>query len=138
GAPVVETISSLTLSALLGSRYGLNGILAGIIITQMAVIVVWKPYYLISRRMAGFGAAYTRLFISHLVAGTIAATAIGLTLSHTDAGIRLTEIASQSTAGFIVAAATTSTATALLLAAIMASCFKPFRQFAGRILRHRS
>ncbi|WP_289684758.1 sugar transporter [Paramuribaculum intestinale] len=136
GAPVAETVASLTLSTLLGSHYGLDGILTGIVITQTAVIVIWKPYYLISRRMPGFGATYVRLYLSHLAAGAITAAAVDTALTHTSAGLRLTEIASLSAAGFAMAAAVTTATTAIILAVIMTACFKPFRRFAARIKHH--
>lgn len=45
-APVVEAAVNLSLSILLGSKYGINGVLGGIIVSQIIVILLWKPYFL--------------------------------------------------------------------------------------------
>ncbi|MDE6644105.1 MAG: sugar transporter [Muribaculaceae bacterium] len=48
-APIAEAIINLTLSILLGYIWGLNGILLGIIISQIVIVILWKPYYLLSK-----------------------------------------------------------------------------------------
>ena len=48
-APISEAIINLTLSITLGYLLGLNGILSGIIISQIVVVILWKPYYLLSK-----------------------------------------------------------------------------------------
>ena len=65
-APIVESILNIGLSVLLGAYFGLNGILSGVIISQIIIIVLWKPYFLISRKMRGFGMVYLKIYLSHL------------------------------------------------------------------------
>ncbi|MDE7369640.1 MAG: sugar transporter [Muribaculaceae bacterium] len=48
-APISEAVINLTLSISLGYLMGLNGILTGIIISQIAIVILWKPYYLLSK-----------------------------------------------------------------------------------------
>lgn len=48
-APIVEAILNLGLSILLGSMWGITGILLGINISLFIVIHGWKPYFLYSR-----------------------------------------------------------------------------------------
>lgn len=45
-APVAEAILNIGLSVTLGYFWGLNGILAGISISLVCIIMIWKPYYL--------------------------------------------------------------------------------------------
>ena len=136
GAPVAETVASLTLSTLLGSHYGLDGILTKHSHhpdgrhSHLETILPHQPPH------ARIRATYVRLYLSHLAAGAITAAAVDTALTHTSAGLRLTEIASLSAAGFAMAAAVTTATTAIILAVIMTACFKPFRRFAARIKHH--
>ena len=45
-APVVEAILNIGLSILFGYYWGLTGILLGVLISQILVIICWKPYFL--------------------------------------------------------------------------------------------
>ena len=66
-APVIETLLNIGLSVLLGYFYGLNGIIGGVLISQFLVILFWKPFYLIMKRMNGFLGTYIRTFLVHAV-----------------------------------------------------------------------
>lgn len=45
-APLIETGLSIGLSILLGIYYGLNGIIIGMTLSQIIIILMWKPYFL--------------------------------------------------------------------------------------------
>lgn len=45
-APLVEAGLNIGLSILLGYFWGLNGIIIGIIISQITIVSIWKPYFL--------------------------------------------------------------------------------------------
>ena len=45
-APVIEVLLNLSLSILLGYYYGLAGILAGVLISLVVIVEIWKPYFL--------------------------------------------------------------------------------------------
>lgn len=45
-APLVEATLNIGLSILLGYYWGLNGIVVGILISQVVMISLWKPYFL--------------------------------------------------------------------------------------------
>ena len=45
-APLAEAAINLGSSVALGFFWGLPGVLAGILLSQLAIIVVWKPYFL--------------------------------------------------------------------------------------------
>ena len=45
-APIFEAGVNILLSIILGSIYGINGILAGALISQIAIGFIWKPIFL--------------------------------------------------------------------------------------------
>ena len=45
-APMTEAVINVSMSVLLGTYFGLNGIIAGILISQVVIISIWKPYFL--------------------------------------------------------------------------------------------
>lgn len=65
-APIVETILNIGLSIVLGYVWGLNGVLIGVMISQIVIIVIWKPYFLMTRKMKGFIPHFIKLNIVHL------------------------------------------------------------------------
>lgn len=69
-APIVEASLNIGLSILLGKFYGLNGIISGVIISQIIIILCWKPYYLFTRAIPGFLSKYCWIFFSHLFIAT--------------------------------------------------------------------
>lgn len=48
-APLTEAALNAGLSMLLGRFWGLNGVLLGTTFSMLAIVVVWKPYFLYSR-----------------------------------------------------------------------------------------
>lgn len=48
-APVTEAALNIGLSVLFGWKFGLNGIVFGVLVSLVLVIGIWKPYYLFSR-----------------------------------------------------------------------------------------
>lgn len=45
-APICESIMNLTVAILCGYYYGITGVLAGATVSQIAMVVIWKPYFL--------------------------------------------------------------------------------------------
>lgn len=66
-APIIEAILNIGLSIWGGYLYGLNGILTGAIISQIIIVVLWKPYYLFHKKMQGYGIKYIKLYLNHVV-----------------------------------------------------------------------
>ena len=66
-APVVESILNIGLSILLGYFYGLNGILWGVLISQIIVIKIWKPVFLFKYGFKGYFYKYIILQIKHII-----------------------------------------------------------------------
>lgn len=70
-SPIVESALNIGLSILLGHYWGINGILSGVLISLIFVIVIWKPYFLFSKRMNGHYYFYVKLYLIHLLIGLI-------------------------------------------------------------------
>lgn len=66
-SPVAEAIINLGTSFWLGSIWGLNGILTGILISLLATGLFWKPYYLFSRGLKYPTIAYYFQYAIHIV-----------------------------------------------------------------------
>lgn len=66
-AAIIEAVLNIGLSILLGYKHGLNGILAGGLISQILIVVMWKPYYLFSRCMPVSFTWYITLYGRHLL-----------------------------------------------------------------------
>lgn len=68
-APLAESLLNIGCSVALGYVWGLNGIIVGIIISQVCIICLWKPYFLFTqgfkdRAGAFFGPALLRLSVA--------------------------------------------------------------------------
>ena len=50
-APLVESVLNIGLSVTLGYLWGLNGIIVGILISQIIIVSIWKPYFLFKEGM---------------------------------------------------------------------------------------
>lgn len=59
-APVTETLINLGGSILFGYIWGFEGVLVGVILSQLIIICLWKPYFLYSR---GFKKNISQYFI---------------------------------------------------------------------------
>ena len=70
-APIVEAVLNLGISIGLGYFYGLHGILSGVIISQLLIVYMWKPYFLFSKGIKEPLWNYIVLFLKHLLAGAL-------------------------------------------------------------------
>ena len=65
-APIVETILNIGLSILLGYYFGLNGILAGVLISLLLVVLIWKPIFLFKIKLKKGLRQYCVSYVTHL------------------------------------------------------------------------
>lgn len=65
-APVAEALINIILSILLGYFFGITGILAGVLISLVLVIGIWKPVYLFSRGLKMSLLPYVKLYAKHV------------------------------------------------------------------------
>lgn len=66
-AAILEAAINIGLSILLGYFYELNGILAGVLISLIIIVVIWKPYYLFTRKMPQSVLWYVKLYAKHIL-----------------------------------------------------------------------
>lgn len=70
-APIVESALCLGLSILLGHFYDINGILIGLIISQLIIVKIWKPYFLFKCGLQEPMRMYCGLTFKHLAMGAV-------------------------------------------------------------------
>lgn len=70
-APIAEGAVNIGFSVLLGSRYGLEGVVAGVFLSLFLSMFVWKPYFLFSRKLKGYYGMYLWQYARHLAAAGI-------------------------------------------------------------------
>lgn len=66
-APLVEMILNIAFSILLGSLYGLEGVIGGIFISLFAVVCCWKPYFLFTKGIKADVRIYFRRLFTRLL-----------------------------------------------------------------------
>lgn len=70
-APIVEAALNIGLSILLGSIWGLNGVLSGVLISLVIMVVCWKPYFLFTSKFPGELKKYMWVYLKHVLAGAL-------------------------------------------------------------------
>jgi len=71
-SPLCEAVLNIGLSILFGAKWGLNGVLVGVLISLVLVIGVWKPFFLFTNKMKGFGRHFVSMYIVHIALGFVA------------------------------------------------------------------
>ena len=66
-APIVEAILNVGFSVLLGYYWGLHGILLGVIVSLVAIVFIWKPYFLFTEGIKAPCSIYYLMFFKHLL-----------------------------------------------------------------------
>ncbi len=66
-APLAEAVLNIGCSVLLGAFYGLHGILLGVLISQLAIIIIWKPIFLFRAGFCKNPLKYFAMYIKHLL-----------------------------------------------------------------------
>lgn len=67
-APIVEAAINIGLSVLFGYFWGLHGILAGVLVSLLLVILMWKPYFLFRCGLHERVGRYVWMYVKHLAA----------------------------------------------------------------------
>ncbi len=68
-APLAEAVIYLVSAILLGRAYGLDGILAGLLLSQVLIIRIWKPLFLFRSGLKESIWCYIRITAKHLLVG---------------------------------------------------------------------
>lgn len=128
-APVAEVAIFVAAASVLGSRYGLNGVLAAQIVDHILILFIWKPYFLFRYGIGRSVGLFYSLFFKTLAAGAVSACAAS----------RLAGALSiDPSAGFVqlfLYGAVICTAFALLLFVILYSTERGMRTFVERMLK---
>ena len=66
-APIIEALVNIILSILLGYKWGLDGILLGVLISQIIIVKIWKPYFLFKNGLLGYLKKYIILVLKHFL-----------------------------------------------------------------------
>ena len=66
-APIIEAIINLGCSIILGSIWGLNGILIGSNLSLIFIVVLWKPYYLLKNGLKESCINYFIRYLYHIL-----------------------------------------------------------------------
>lgn len=66
-APAVESIMFITFAVIGGSLWGLSGVLCGPLVSTIAIVYLWKPYFLFSKGFKKSVFHYYKLFFIHLI-----------------------------------------------------------------------
>lgn len=74
-APVIEAALNIGCSVLLGYFFGLNGVLAGVLISLAAVVLGWKPIFLFVINLKRGLGRYIIIYAKHLSVGAAVAAA---------------------------------------------------------------
>lgn len=64
-APLTEGAINIGTAILLGSKFGLNGVLAGVALSQIIMIYIWRPYLLFRWGLKEPISYYIRIFAKH-------------------------------------------------------------------------
>lgn len=71
-SPIAEATINISASILFGYFWGLNGVLAGVLLSQVIIIFWWKPFFLFTSRFPGKYFRYCKVYLIHLVCGAAA------------------------------------------------------------------
>lgn len=70
-APIVETITNITMSITLGYYFGLHGILLGVLLSLTIIVVIWKPFFLYHYGFNENFKKYFLMYFNHILAAVI-------------------------------------------------------------------
>ena len=66
-APITETALNIGLSILLGRVFGLPGVLLGVLISLVAIVFFWKPYYMFKKGLEASIGIYIWKYLKHII-----------------------------------------------------------------------
>lgn len=75
-APLVEGAINIGTAILLGSKFGLNGVLTGVALSQITMIYLWRPYLLFHWGFKEPISYYIRIFAKHCILLMLAGTLV--------------------------------------------------------------
>ena len=131
-ASVVEAIISLLLTVSLGYFYGINGILAGVLITSVLIHFIWKPYFLLRCGLKYSIISYVWNYLKLLLPSLLLFFVVENTLKNIIVSFSMGENKSNFSA--LVNTTLYVSAFAVLLFLLLCFTSKHFRNFIARVL----
>lgn len=77
-APVTESLLNLGLSILLGSVYGINGVIVGAVTSLVLIVLCWKPYFLFKHGLKESIWIYIKIYAKHILSMVVVVAIIHL------------------------------------------------------------
>ena len=127
-APVTEAFINIVFSVILGLRWGLPGILAGVLLSQTLIIFIWKPILLYRFGFKSSILPYLLMYVKHLAAFALSVLASDFLFSFT--GLHPADSAvSFVSSGFVL-----SVLSMLVLGVLLFVSERGMRDFSKRII----
>ncbi len=130
-APVTEALIFVVVAIVGGILWGLEGVLLGGVVSIVAIVGIWKPYFLFSKGMHRPVITYWGGLLRHLLPVFVAAC-ITMYILHT---INLADQAASGYLGWIYYASVLVTVYSLISIILFYATSKGFRSVAWRILK---
>lgn len=128
-SPVAEAAINLGLSLYLGSRFGLNGVLIGVIISQIVIGLIWKPYFLFTQGMEKSVLIYVVLFLKHALASLLTFLFVSTVVA------RFFTLSYDNFGTFLIEASLLLLLTAIPLFILLYAIEPGMRTFVGRLMK---
>lgn len=80
-SPIAEAVINISSSILMGYYWGLNGVLAGVLLSQVIIIFWWKPYFLFRSVFPGKYWQYCKVYALHVLCGGVSCLLSGVVLN---------------------------------------------------------
>lgn len=71
-SPIAEAVINISSSILMGYFWGLNGVLAGVFLSQVVIVFWWKPYFLFHSVFKGKYGQYCKVYAVHVLCAAVA------------------------------------------------------------------
>lgn len=127
--PYVEGAINIGFSIILGKEFGLNGVLSGVIVSEIALAYTWKPVLLFKRTLHEGLKEYYWLLIKHTAALAITLLACSFIARRLELTCHVSNILT-----FLIYAGIIITATAIVFAGILSVTERGFRSSLLRIV----
>jgi hypothetical protein len=128
-SPIAEAAINVCLSILLGRRYGIDGVLLGVLISQLIITFSWKPFFLFRSALHEPLSFYITLYARCLVPGIVAFAALYSLLP------RLPIDPSASIWNFLIYAVVTGVAALAIYGGLLSIWEDGLKDFTTRIVR---
>lgn len=128
-APIVEASINVGFSILLGSIWGLPGILTGVALSLLCIVFIWKPFFLFTYALKTPVRIYVQIYLKHLIVFTLSAILVSFIIyvAKMDEGVSITR--------FLILTVTSSCSMLIIQGIMLYTCEIGMQSFVKRILK---